>query len=113
MIAFLLVLLSFYLLAFVWIIPKTASLAIPGKWRLIPLHQSKITAIDYFGNPFDSGINQSKSFLSWKAGSKDQLYTLRLHYESDTLAAGYDIRYHYKKWFVVKDYLIDSFAINE
>ncbi len=113
LIAFIVVVLSFYLLAFLWIIPKTASIAIPAKWRLIPLHQSKTTAIDYLGNPSDSGINKSQSFLSWKAGSKDQQYTLSLQFASDTLASGYVIRYHYHKWFVSNDYLIDSFTINE
>lgn len=100
---------GFHYVIFGVIIPKTATLVMPFKWRRIPLRQNKETVHGYFGTPV-SIDNQNKS-EEWVSGSKDKMYVLKVYYVSDTIAAAYSIHYKYHKWFSSRDYVIDSSSI--
>ncbi len=98
-----------YAFVFEWAVPKTASLAVPGKWNMLPLRQPKDIVHDYLGEPVLQ--NTGLGFEEWAAGSKGRKYFLKIYYVSDTIAAGYSIHYQFKNLLISKDYLIDSFSI--
>ena len=98
-----------YLLLFEWVVPKAASLTVPGRWNMIPLRQTKDIVHNYLGEPFRQDANDGSE--EWSGGSKGKMYFLRVYYVSDTLAAGYSIHYQYKNFLVSKNYLVDSFSI--
>jgi hypothetical protein len=93
------------------VVPKTASLAIPPKWRMLPLRQSKTIVHAYLGNPVMVTNPTDSTQEEWLAGTKGKMYLLRMDYASDTIAVGYSIRYKYKNRLVERNYLIDSFSI--
>lgn len=105
-----LVLTGFKYLIFDIVIPKTASLTVPAKWRMLPLRQSKTIVHGYLGAPVSSRNPKDSSYEEWIAGSKGKQYYLTVDY-ADTIATGYSIHYQYSNWLVKRDYLIDSFSI--
>ncbi len=97
-----------YSFLFNWVVPKTAGFAIPVKWQMIPLRQTKEIAHDYLGEPAKQ-IGQYTD--EWVSGSKDKQYSLRIYYVSDTIVAGYAIRYQYSGRLLKRSYLLDSMSI--
>jgi hypothetical protein len=98
-----------YLFVFEWVVPKTAAITIPQKWRMIPLRQAKDIVHDYFGEPLPQ-YNTSESEV-WANGSKGKIYFLRIHYLADTVAISYSIHYQFSNWFSSRNYLVDSSSI--
>ncbi len=109
----LVVLLLLYWLIFSWVVPKTAGWTTPPRWRMLPLRQSKTIVHGYLGDPIPARNPKDSSYEEWTAGSKGKTYILRIDFASDTIAAGFSIRYHYENRFVERDYLIDSFSIRQ
>jgi hypothetical protein len=102
-------LVGFYLLIFNFMIPKTAPLAMPYKWRMIPLRQSKEIVHGYFGAPDSSRGSANKDV--WVGGTKDKTYILNIYYIYDSVPSAYSIYYKYHSWFSSREYLIDSNSI--
>ena len=97
----------FYALIFQWLVPRTAAFAVPGKWNLVPLRESKTIARGYFGLPADS----AKARDTWHSGPANKQYSLHIYYMNDTVISAYSIYYNYRGSLIKKDYLIDSSAI--
>lgn len=97
-----------YAFLFNWVVPKTAGFAIPGKWQMLPIRQTKEIVYDYLGEP---ALQPGKHTDEWISGSSDKQYSLRIYYVSDTIAAGYAIRYQYSGRFLKRSYLLDSMSI--
>jgi hypothetical protein len=96
-------------LIFDFMIPKTAPLAMPYKWRMVPLRQNKEIVRGYFGAP-DPDRSSLKND-EWFGGTKDKTYILKISYIYDTIASAYSIHYRYRKWFGSREYLIDTGSI--
>ena len=105
LIVLLLVLTGLKFLVFDFVVPKTAAVTLPRKWRMIPLRQTKEIVHNYLGEPIAAAPE------AWADGSKGKMYFLKIYYISDTIASAYSIHYQYKNWFGSRDYLIDSFSI--
>lgn len=93
---------------FDFMVPKTAMLSLPFKWRRIPLRQNKETVRAYFGEPQPS---QHPIQDEWLQGVNDKQYVLKMYYVHDTVAASYSIHYRFNKWFSSREYLIDTGTI--
>ncbi len=106
----LIIAIPFYLFVFGWLVPKSAMLTIPYKWRMIPLRQSKAVVIGYLGNPVLQDSSAAQPHDEWHDGSEGKAYLLRIDYH-DTTAITYSIHYIYKGSLISKDYLIDSVSI--
>ena len=91
-----------------FMVPRTASLALPFKWRRIPLRQNKETVRAYFGEPQPSA---DPSRDEWLNGVRDKQYVLNIYYINDTAAASFSIHYRFDKWFSSRDYLVDTGTI--
>lgn len=98
--------LLFYFFVFNYVVPNAAKISIPYAWRNIPLMQDSSVAHAYFGDPsFSQKVNGLTE--SWQKGTKDQEYTLFIHYsEISQLAVSYKIEYHFKKWLIQKKYVL-------
>jgi hypothetical protein len=98
--------LLFYFFVFSYVVPNAAKISIPYAWRTIPLMQDSSVAHAYFG---EASSTQKTNGLteSWQKGTKDQKYTLSVHYsETSQLAVSYKIEYHFKKWLIQKEYVL-------
>lgn len=104
----LVVFVAFKYLIFDLVIPKTATLTVPQKWKSLPLRQSKTIIHAYLGDPV---WGKDSTYEEWLGGVKGKTYVLRIDYSSDTIASGFSIRYHYQNRFADRNYLIDSFSI--
>ncbi len=104
LILIMLVMLGFKLLIVDLVIPKTANLTTPPKWRLMPLRQNREILLDYFGNPEKSqqGVDE------WTGGRKGKMHQLRVYYSADSIAIAYAIRYRYSNFLFEKEYVLDS-----
>ena len=109
MVAVMFVVAGMYFFIFEWVVPKTASLTVPGKWNMLPLRQTKEIVHNYLGEPITQ--KNAAGYDEWAGGSKGKMYFLKIYYVSDTIAAGYSIHYQYKNFLISKDYLVDSFSI--
>ncbi len=109
LVAILIFALGMYLFIFEWVVPKTAAITIPQKWRIIPLRQTKDIVHDYLGE----SLPQFKTAETevWANGSKGKMYFLHIHYMADTVATSYAIRYQFSSWFGARNYLVDSGSI--
>ncbi|NCI50067.1 hypothetical protein GWC95_09045 [Sediminibacterium roseum] len=94
---------------FDFMVPKTAPLAMPFKWRRVPLRENRETVRGYYGVPEPS--HASVAADEWLRGEKGKLYILKVYYINDTVAASYSVRYRYDRWFGAREYVIDSGAI--
>ena len=99
-----------YLFIFSWLIPKTAMLGLPHKWKLIPVRQSKEIARNYFGQSVSNDSTPASGKEIWSQGVKGRMYLLRIDY-SDSVVTGYSVRYVFKNAFVSKNYLLDTFSV--
>ena len=99
-----------YLFIFGWLIPKTATLSLPYKWRTIPVKQSKFIARSYLGDSFSNDSTTTTGKEVWSAGSKGRLYLLRLDY-TDSVVTGYSIRYAFSNAVISRNYLLDTFSV--
>lgn len=99
-----LVLVGFKLLIVDLVIPKTAPLTTPPKWRMMPLRQHRDVLLDYFGNPEKSqqGVDE------WTGGRKGKIHQLRVYYAADSIAVAYATRYRYSNFLFAKEYVLDS-----
>lgn len=104
----LLLLAGIYAFLFQWVVPKIAGFAIPGKFKMLPLRQTKTIVRDYLGEPNPISVS---SFDEWVNGSSDKQYTLRIYYTRDTIATAYAIRYTYQNRVIHKTYLLDSASV--
>ncbi len=97
----------FYLFVFNLVIPKAAIISIPYTWRNVPLMQDSATVHAYLGDPTQQSKNKEIS-ESWEKGIKSQKYQLNIQYSATSnLAIAYQINYHFKKWFIQKDYVLE------
>jgi hypothetical protein len=98
-----------YLLIIDWFVPRTAVIGMPFKWKRLPLRESKAVVHNYLGEPFvtDSILHTE----SWKSGTGNKTYRLDILYYADTIVAGYSIHYHFEKFGLSCDYLVDSASI--
>ncbi len=99
-----------YLFIFSWLIPNTAALSLPHKWRTIPVKQSKMIARNYFGESFINDSTATSGKEVWSAGGKGRMYLLRLDY-TDSVVTGYSIRYAFSNAVISKNYLLDTFSV--
>lgn len=99
-----LVILGFKLLIVDLVIPKTANLTTPPRWRMMPLRQNREVVLEYFGNPEKSQSRQDQ----WTGGRKGKLHQLRIYYSADSIAVAYAIRYRYSNFLFAKEYVLDS-----
>lgn len=95
---------GFKLLIFDLVIPKTANLTTPPKWRMMPLRQNREVLLDYFGNPAKS----QERVDEWSGGRKGKIYQLRVYYSADSIAVAYAIRYRYRNFLFAREYVLDS-----
>lgn len=102
-----LVTLGFKLLIVDLVIPKTANLTTPPRWRMMPLRQHRDILLDYFGNPAKSRERTDE----WSGGRKGKIHELRVYYSADSIAVAYAIRYRYRNFLFAKEYLLDSNGI--
>lgn len=100
---------GFHYLIFDFMVPRTASFAIPQKWKRVPLRESRATVQGYFGVP-SQGASSAKSD-TWVFGAMDKQFRLTVHYVYDSIAASYSVHYRYSKWFSSRDYLLDTATI--
>lgn len=107
LILIMLLMVGFKLLIFDLVIPKTANLTTPPKWRMMPLRQNREVVLDYFGNPEKSQPRQDQ----WTGGRKGKLHQLRVYYSADSIAVAYAIRYRYSNFLFAKEYVLDSNGI--
>ncbi len=96
-----------YAFIFNWIVPKSATLTMPRKWKRIPFRQPAETAHGYFGTPARTVGNMEE----WTGGITDRRYYLRIYYGSDSTVIAYSVYYSYKSRLVSKDYLMDSISL--
>lgn len=113
LVIFLLVMAGLKYLVYDIVIPKTAALTIPQKWRMLPLRQSRTIVHGFLGEPIPQKKATDSTYEEWGSGSKGKRYLLRIGFASDTVAVSYAIHYHYTNWLVDKDYLIDSASVRE
>lgn len=113
LVIFLLVLAGLEYLVFDLVVPKTATLTIPQKWRMLPLRQSRTIVHGFLGEPIPQKNATDSAYEEWGSGSKGKRYLLRIGYASDTIVVSYAIYYHYTNRLVDKDYLIDSVSVRE
>jgi hypothetical protein len=104
LILLMLLMVGFKLLIFDLVIPKTANLTTPPKWRMMPLRQNREILLDYFGNPEKS----QERVDEWLAGRKGKIHQLRVYYSADSIAVAYAIRYRYRNFLFAKEYVLDS-----
>lgn len=104
LILIMLLIVGFKLLIFDLVIPKTANLTTPPRWRMMPLRQNREVVLDYFGNPAKS----QERVDEWSAGRKGKLHQLRVYYSADSIAVAYAIRYRYSNFLFAKEYVLDS-----
>jgi len=97
----------FYAIIFGWLVPKTASFGVPGRWNRIPLRQPKEIVHGYLGNPADTSAGMEE----WAGGTSRKKYRLRIYYQPDTVASSYSVYYIYRSRLVKRSYLIDSGSI--
>lgn len=104
----LLMTLLFYVFVFKYVVPNAAKLSIPYTWRNMPLMQDSSIVHSYLGDP-SLLIDQKSLDESWVKGTKEQQYQLHIHYsESSKLAVSYRINYHFEKWYIKKDYVLEE-----
>jgi hypothetical protein len=97
-----------YALIFEWIVPQSATLVLPRKWKRIPFREPRSTAHGYFGTPVRIAGNMDE----WGSGIDRKQYLLRVYYASaDSLVVSYSIHYKYKSWLVSKDYVMDTASV--
>lgn len=106
--AMLCMVLLFYVFVFNYVVPNAAKLSIPYIWRNMPLMQDSSTVHAYLGDPSKQQLN--KEFKeSWEKGIKDQKYQLNIQYSAmSKLTVSYQIEYHFKKWWIQKDYVLET-----
>ena len=100
--------LIFYVFVFKYVVPNAAKLSIPYTWRNMPLMQDSSIVHAYLGEPTNSNENKSLT-ESWLKGTKDQQYLLTVQYsETSKLAVSYRIEYHFKKWLIQNEYVLET-----
>ena len=104
----LLMVMLFYVFVFNYVVPNAAKLSIPYTWRNIPLTQDSSTVHAYLGDPTKQQV-QNGLTESWEKGIKDQKYQLNIQYSTNSkLAVSYQIEYHFNKWLIQKDYVLET-----
>jgi hypothetical protein len=70
--------------------------------------QDSSTVHAYLGDPIK--VQDPKGPTeSWEKGIKDQKYQLNIQYsEVSRLAVSYQIEFHFKKWLIQKDYVLEA-----
>lgn len=104
LILIMLIMVGFKLLIIDLVIPKTAHLTTPPKWRMMPLRQNREVLLDYFGTPAKS----QERVDEWLGGRKGKIHRLRVYYSADSIAVAYAIRYRYSNFLFAKEYVLDS-----
>jgi hypothetical protein len=102
---------ALYFFLFNWVVPKAASLTVPGRWNRLPIKQPKSIVHDYLGQPTVFPLTGDTAWEGWTGGSKGKSYLLKIYYVTDSIAGAYSIHYQYRNPIVSRDYLIDSFNI--
>ncbi len=97
--------LAFFLLE--WMIPKTAAFSIPSRWKRVPVREKRFTARNYYGLPTDSSAERD----GWEDGTKNKTFRLNIYYNSDSIATSYSIHYRYRKGWLQRSYLLDTFSL--
>ena len=109
----LLMVLFFFIFVFNYVVPNAAKLSIPYTWRNVPLSQDSSTVHAYLGDPTKQQV-QNGLTESWEKGIKDQKYQLNIVYsEISKLAVSYTIEYHFKKWLIQKNYVLETKDIRQ
>lgn len=104
LILIMLLMVGFKLLIVDLVIPKTANLTTPPKWRLMPLRQNREILLDYFGKP-EKSLDRVDE---WSGGRKGKIHQLRVYYSADSIAVAYAIRYRYSNFLFAREYVLDS-----
>ena len=103
----------FFFFVFIYVVPSAARVSIPYAWRNLPLKQDSSVVNNYLGEPATI-VNQNALTETWYRGIKNQQYTLTIQFSSvSKLAIAYKIEYHFEKWKIQKNYLIEEFEISK
>lgn len=87
--------LTLYAVVSFWIIPASAKLTLPIKWKQIPLNQKRTVVTSYLGR--SQGMSAaSAQFDTWIVRVNNYEYTLTIQYSRDSVASAYSIRYHFQ-----------------
>jgi hypothetical protein len=79
----------------------------------MPLMQDTIVVNNYLGEPKTETKN-SVLEESWFKGIKNQQYRLTIQFSTNSkLAVAYKIEYHFEKWGLKKDYLLEDREITK
>lgn len=96
-----------YALLLNWALPKMAAFAIPAKWKMLPVKQTKTVVREFLGQPMLTETGRDE----WQSGTASKTYRLSIHYLNDTIASSYAVYYRYQKGWVKKEFLLDSFSV--
>lgn len=104
----LIMVLLFYVFVFNYVVPNAAKLSIPYAWRNLPIMQDSSVVNNYLGtSKMDTKNNVIEE--SWVKGINNQQYQLTIQFSpSSNLAVAYKIEYHFEKWHLKKDYLLEE-----
>lgn len=94
-----------FLLAWFYIIPKTAALNLPYRWNQVPLGQKRLMVERVLGKSAhgDSAFMKGEEWVAYRTNG---MYVLTVNYNQDTLATAYDISFLYKFGFLEKRYAL-------
>jgi hypothetical protein len=103
----------FYVFVFNYVVPNAAKISIPYTWRNLPLMQDTSVVNIYLGTPFKE-IKNNVLEESWFKGINNQQYQLSIQFSTTSnLAVSYKIKYHFEKWHLQKDYILEEKEINK
>jgi hypothetical protein len=103
----------FYIFVFNYVVPNAAKISIPYTWRNMPMMQDSSVVNNYLGEakitPNMNGLQES-----WLKGVKNQQYQLTVRFSNTSnLAVAYKIEYHFEKWYLQKDYILEQKEISK
>lgn len=103
----------FYLFVFNYVVPNAAKISIPYSWRNMPLMQDSSVVNNYLGDPTIE-VKGNTLNESWYKGIKNQQYKLTVQFSTTSnLAIAYKIEYHFEKWYIQKNYLLEEKTISK
>ena len=82
-----------FLTMFKVIMPRSATMLVPAKWRNIPLGQNRTIVHKYLGQPLAGNVAED----NWENKlNNNKRYVLTVRYNADTIAGSYHIVYEVK-----------------
>ncbi len=103
----------FYVFVFSYVVPNAAKISIPYTWRNLPLMQDTSVVNTYLGAP-KKEMKNNALVESWMKGINNQQYLLSIQFSTIShLAIAYKIEYHFEKWHLTKEYILEEKEISK